>query len=161
MNEALGEKLTWSIYANPNQLWVKVMRAKYLDSMEDHRILMIRNPPKGSAVWNFIVSCRKVLIDHLTWHIGNGRLAKFWDDCSATYPAVKDMVDLSDIKTQLCRIWADWVRDYMEVKYGGVREEWIWKDLSTMGLIEAQQILLKHILDQRNIFVTKEQDRVV
>lgn len=61
MNEALGAKLSWSIYANPNQLWVKVMRAKYLDSMENHGIFTIKNPPRGSAIWNFIVSSRKVL----------------------------------------------------------------------------------------------------
>lgn len=156
MIESLRAKLTWSIYANPNQLWVKVMRGKYLDSMEDHIIFTIINLPKGFAIWNFIVSCRKVITNHLIWHIGNGRLVKFWDDSWVAYPAIKDTTDLSDIKTQLCRIWGDRVRDYMEVKYGAMGEEWIWKDLSVTGLTDAQQNLLKQILDQRKIFVMKE-----
>ncbi|XP_059067666.1 uncharacterized protein LOC131858444 [Cryptomeria japonica] len=43
MNIALGAKLVWSIYTNPNQMWVKVLRAKYLDYPEDHRIFTIRD----------------------------------------------------------------------------------------------------------------------
>ncbi|XP_057857844.2 uncharacterized protein LOC131066957 [Cryptomeria japonica] len=138
MNEALGAKLTWRTHDNPNQLWVKVMRDKYLGSMENHKIFTIRNQPKGSAIWNFIVSSRKVIIYHLTWHIGNGSSAKFWDDSWATYPVIKDMADFSDIKTQLCSIWGDRVRDYLEVKKGSLAKDWCWKDLSNMGLSENQ-----------------------
>lgn len=55
LNEALGVKLVWNIYANLELLWVKILKAKYLDSNEEQRIFTICNPPKGSAIWNFIV----------------------------------------------------------------------------------------------------------
>lgn len=50
MNEAMGAKLVWSIYNNPTQLWVQILREKYLDNMEDHKIFTILNPPRGSTI---------------------------------------------------------------------------------------------------------------
>lgn len=41
MNEALGAKLVWSIYSNLELLWVKIMKAIYLDLAYDDRILTI------------------------------------------------------------------------------------------------------------------------
>lgn len=35
-NKAMGEKLVWSIYSNMNHLRVRIMKAKYLDSQENH-----------------------------------------------------------------------------------------------------------------------------
>lgn len=55
-NVSLRAKLVWNLYTNLNQMWVKVLRAKYLDSLDDHRIFTISNTPKGSAIWNLIVS---------------------------------------------------------------------------------------------------------
>lgn len=77
MNEALGAKLVRSIYSQPFQLWVKILKAKYLDSMDGCRIFTIHDPPKGSAIWNFIISRRKVIVDHITWQVGTRSNAKF------------------------------------------------------------------------------------
>ena len=38
------------------------------------------NPPRGSLVWKFLVSCRNVITYHLIWKIGNGAKAKLWVD---------------------------------------------------------------------------------
>ncbi|XP_057863868.1 uncharacterized mitochondrial protein AtMg00310-like [Cryptomeria japonica] len=127
MNYALGAKLVWNIYSNPHQMWVKVLRTKYLDSAEDHRIVTIRNPSKGSAIWNFILECRKVVTDHLTWQVGNGAEAKLWEDSWAGHPALKDLEDFTETKEVLVQL----VRDYMYSSEGVLGVEWLWKDLST------------------------------
>lgn len=80
MNHALGAKLVWNIYNDLSKLWVHIVRVKYLDSTKDGGILKIRNPPKGSAVWNFILDCRNVIKDHISWNIGSSRKALFWKD---------------------------------------------------------------------------------
>ena len=41
VNKALGAKLIWDMYANPSQLWVKILRAKYLDPKEFESIFII------------------------------------------------------------------------------------------------------------------------
>ncbi|GLJ51271.1 hypothetical protein SUGI_1090530 [Cryptomeria japonica] len=79
-NKALGAKLAWKIFKNPNRLWYRVIRYKYLDSLEEERIFTTENLEKGSPVWNFIWDSRSLLTDHLSWNIGNGRKAKFWSD---------------------------------------------------------------------------------
>lgn len=50
MNEALGEKLVCNIYAQPSQLWVHILKVKYLNLMENSRIFTMRNPPSGLAI---------------------------------------------------------------------------------------------------------------
>ena len=67
MNKALGAKLIWAVYENPHLYWVRILKGKYLDSEEDHRILTIQDPPKGSVVWNFILSCREVITKYISW----------------------------------------------------------------------------------------------
>lgn len=105
MNEALGAKLVWNIYTNPDLLWVKILKEKYLDSMEDNRIFTIKNPIKGSAIWIFIVACRPVIVDHITWQIGDGLKAKFWDDSWNGYPILKDVDGSQDLRQFLIQKW--------------------------------------------------------
>ncbi|XP_059071301.1 uncharacterized protein LOC131865388 [Cryptomeria japonica] len=54
INEAMGAKLVWQMYSKLEQRWAKILQAKYLDSREKERILTVRNPPRGSALWNFL-----------------------------------------------------------------------------------------------------------
>ncbi|XP_057815844.1 uncharacterized protein LOC131029396 [Cryptomeria japonica] len=39
INEAMGAKLVWQMYSKPEQRWVRILQAKYLDSGEKERIL--------------------------------------------------------------------------------------------------------------------------
>ena len=56
----------------------KIFGGKYLDFVNPICILIVRNPPKGSTIWNFMQECRPIIIKHLSWHIGNGGKAFFW-----------------------------------------------------------------------------------
>ena len=38
MNKALGAKLIWAMYENPKLYWVRVLKGKYLDSEDSHKI---------------------------------------------------------------------------------------------------------------------------
>lgn len=66
-NTTLGVKLVWRMYQHPEKLWCKVMNAKYLDTTDLNRILIVENSPSGSVFWNFLWECRFVLTEHLTW----------------------------------------------------------------------------------------------
>ena len=73
MNKALGEKLIWAMFENSQQYWVRILKGKYMDSEEAHRILTIQDPPKGSAIWNFMLSCRQLIVKHISWCIRDGK----------------------------------------------------------------------------------------
>lgn len=79
-NKALGAKLVRKIYTKPKTKLCKLMRYKYLDSLDKEIIFTQKQLPKGSKICNFISSCRLVLIPHLSWVINNGDKALFWDD---------------------------------------------------------------------------------
>ena len=80
MNIALSAKMVWQMENEGDQMWIKILKAKYLDSNDNIRILTIQNPIRGSSIWNFILSCTHVIIDHISWVIGDGNHVKFWED---------------------------------------------------------------------------------
>lgn len=63
MNLAMGANLVWEIYSGVKKNWARLMKHKYLDSLEPKRILTINNPPRGSAIWNFILDSREFISD--------------------------------------------------------------------------------------------------
>lgn len=80
MNIALGAKLAWKMENDGDQMWIRILKAKYLDSNENTRILTIQNLIRGSSIWNFILACKHVITDHISWVIGDGNRAKFLED---------------------------------------------------------------------------------
>ena len=80
MNIAQGAKLVWKMANDEEQMWIRILKAKYLDSNENIRILTIQNLFKGSTIWNFILSCKHVIIDHILWVIVNGNREIFGKD---------------------------------------------------------------------------------
>lgn len=80
-------------------------------------------PPKGSAVWNFILDCRFVITNHISWQGGNGSKANFWEDSWNSLSVLKDNVDLHDLQNFFLQVWGDKLTDYVEMKHGiGGRE---------------------------------------
>ena len=38
------------------------------------------NSPKGSRIWNFMLKCQPIINNNLTWGVGKGNEALFWED---------------------------------------------------------------------------------
>lgn len=72
------------------------MATKYLYLNEPERIFTVANTVGGSSIWKFIWESRKILTDHLTWRIGNGRKAKFWRDSWNGEEALADVIEDQD-----------------------------------------------------------------
>ena len=115
------------------------MKGKYLDSEEAHIILTIQDPPKGSAIWNFMLSCRQLIVKHLSWRIGDGKKYFFWEDSWNGHKILDKEVANMDLKTYFKGKWGNFVADYMIEKEGPFEKEWCWKDVSNEDLIEAQK----------------------
>lgn len=102
MNTTLGAKLVWQLTNDLEQLWIRILKAKYLDSNENIRILTIQYPIRGSSIWNFILSCKHVITDHISWVIGNGNRAKFWEDSWNGNKSLDEEIGDRDMKQILC-----------------------------------------------------------
>ncbi|GLJ44326.1 hypothetical protein SUGI_0927960 [Cryptomeria japonica] len=95
-NVALGAKLVWKLFSSPNKGWSKVMIAKYIDSDELERIFTMANAAGGSLIWKFLWESQRIIIDHLSWKIENGKKAKFWRDSWNYEEALIDLLEDKD-----------------------------------------------------------------
>lgn len=78
-NEALGAKLVYHLYNEREHKWEKITYNKYLKVEDPSSIFRMKTLPNGSESWNFMVKCRH-LVGNLTWDIGQGAEALFWED---------------------------------------------------------------------------------
>lgn len=79
-NKALGAKLVWKFIKDPTATWVRVMETKYLTDGDPQNLLRSNFYPKGCRTWNFIVSCRNLIVDSFSWDIHDGSSSLFWKD---------------------------------------------------------------------------------
>ncbi|GLJ37231.1 hypothetical protein SUGI_0755140 [Cryptomeria japonica] len=59
----------------------RIIRSKYLGNRDFSSVLKEEGLPRGSKIWNNILSCRDPLSHGLRWLIGNGRKILFWEYC--------------------------------------------------------------------------------
>jgi mannosylglycoprotein endo-beta-mannosidase len=79
LNQAYIHKLAWQMVADPNKLWVQVMRAKYKCGFLSTPNITTRS--NSSNVWKAIVKAWEQVKPHLRWVINDGHGTRFWKDC--------------------------------------------------------------------------------
>ncbi|XP_059068593.1 uncharacterized protein LOC131859082 [Cryptomeria japonica] len=144
-NQALGAKLAWKMYSQPHKTWCKIMVAKYLDSTEAERIFTVANSIKGSPIWKHIWESGSILIEHLTWKIGNGGKAKFWRDSWNGDISLAEEIDkewIYEVETKVGYYVADYILE------GQKESDWIkWKSVGEWKMEKNMQ--LKDILNRK------------
>ncbi|XP_059068379.1 uncharacterized mitochondrial protein AtMg00310-like [Cryptomeria japonica] len=90
---ALGAKLVWRLFRTPHLKWARLLNQKYLNGEDPIQIFRETNPPRGSCLWNFMLDCRKIISDRLTWNLGSGDKALFWSDSWGGYKAIENLHD--------------------------------------------------------------------
>lgn len=65
------------MYKEPNMKWVKILQEKYLNNNNLTKLLKVDNPHKGSRFCNFLLSCRPVIIEYLSWDVYEGESTLF------------------------------------------------------------------------------------
>ncbi|GLJ50072.1 hypothetical protein SUGI_1064960 [Cryptomeria japonica] len=155
-NLALGAKLAWRMYEQPQKTWYKIMTAKYLDSNEVDRIFTMANSINGSPIWKFIWEFRNIITKHLTWKIGNGGKAKFWrDSWNGDISLAEEMDDpvwINEVEPLVGPFVADYILE------GQKEAEWIeWKIVGEWKMENC--IKLKDILSRKKkVIYQKEVD---
>lgn len=76
-NMALQIKLLWRIIYDPSNLWVSLIKAKYL---KEEPIWSYTSPANTSWQWTKLLSLRDTFKQGLRWQVGDGSLISFWDD---------------------------------------------------------------------------------
>ncbi|XP_059073453.1 uncharacterized protein LOC131874206 [Cryptomeria japonica] len=160
-NKALGAKLIWKLYANPQSKWASVMLAKYLRGAPSERIFTATSLPKGSPFWNFLISCREVILPHLSWVVHNGKKARFWDEFWNGHPALSTIRDWSPLPDILSDLWGPFVADYFNIVTSGPCLVAKWKDIPPLSI--NNDIILAFIeeLHKRPLLSHMKEDSLV
>lgn len=77
-----------------------------------------------------MLSYREVIIKHITWQIGDGASAKFWEDSWNGLEMLGENIRDNEMKSYFKERLGNTVKDYMTEKEGPVGREWRWKDVS-------------------------------
>ena len=72
----------------------------------------INSLPKGSECWNFMVKCRTLINKFLTWDVGSGEEALFWEDSWEGKPPLSSQMVPLTLKSRLTECWSNKVKDY-------------------------------------------------
>ncbi|XP_059070577.1 uncharacterized protein LOC131860212 [Cryptomeria japonica] len=129
----MGAKLVWQMYSKLEQRWIRILQAKYLDSREKEMILTVEDPPRGFALWNFLVSCRSLITNHLSWRIGDGRKASFWQVSWDGHPSLDSQAP-QQIVLKIGQVWGSKVRDFLSQDMPLLGQRWSWKDPRELNL---------------------------
>ena len=160
-NKALGAKLVWRLYNERDQKWAKILFNKYLNIEDPTSVFRARLLPKGSENWNFITSCRNLINRFLTWDVGNGKSAFFWEDSWDGYPPLERDQSLSTLKAKLCNCWGSKVSDYKTKVTNGHGYEWIWKSIRG---IENNPVIIQryeNLILVRKIQQSEKEDKLI
>lgn len=76
-NLALLAKLAWQMMSNPEKLWVKVLKQKYVKGGD---FLKARVSTRASWGWKSIVRGRSVVEGCMSWRVGDGKSINCWSD---------------------------------------------------------------------------------
>ncbi|XP_057860497.1 uncharacterized protein LOC131069160 [Cryptomeria japonica] len=160
-NKALGAKLIWKLYADPHSKWASIMLTKYLRGASRERIFTTTSLPKGFAFWNFLVSCRKVVLPHLSWVVHSGEKAGFWDEVWNGHPALSAIRDWSPLPGILSDLWGPLVADYFNIISSGPCLVAKWKDIPPLSIDNDLILAFVEELHKRPLVFHNKEDSLV
>ena len=88
------------------------MYDKYLNADDPFSIFRMKSLPKGSDSWNFIAKRRSLINKYLTWDVGNGEEALFWEDSWDGHPPIDNLGLPKSSKELFINLWGTEVSNY-------------------------------------------------
>jgi len=115
---------------------------------------------KGSAIWNRAWENRALVQNHSFWEIRNGNLAWFWEDNWQQEENLRSE-ELANIHIDTIKKGLRCISDYWDQS----RNNWKWRtwklpDYRGMGMLHTQAIVLKGLLDKRQILNSNLNDQL-
>ena len=71
-------KLGWRFMTNPEALWVRILKSKYVKSNLIGNNLMVRLG--CSNIWRGLCSVWELVQKGVSWNVGDGHYIRFWKD---------------------------------------------------------------------------------
>lgn len=129
--------------------WAKILYQKCLNSEDPLLLFRCKHPPKGSKSWNFMMQCPPLISKHLTWDIGNGEEALFWEDSWDGLPSPDSYNLPARIKDALTTKWGKLVSNYKHKVETNKVTSWEWKPLQDPTITKEEILAYNEFIRQR------------
>lgn len=97
-------------------------------------------------MWNFLVKCREVITQYLTWKVYKGEKELFWMDSWNGYPPLNNNKDIQNAKLILIATRGPKIKNYLD--FTSVKENIVkWRDFSNLQFPFIRKNLLQKILE--------------
>lgn len=131
-----------------------------MDLRNPLRILTTLDPPKGSAIWNFMISSREAVTKYVSWEVHSGELVHFWYESWNELPPLNQIALLSNSIPCIMNCWGSRLIDYVcgvDLFTG----KSIWKDLLDLPIDVVQKNWMQSILFKKIDNISKKHDRLI
>lgn len=160
-NEALGAKFICRLFKEREHQWAKILYNKYLNVANPLSIFRMKNLPRGSESWNFMIKCRRLVCKYLTWDVSKGNEALFWEDSWDGHPPINPRFIPKNLKDNLVNLWRSKVCNYKtKITSEGITR-WIWKPLEDMGMDSAAIKAYEKITIDMRIKQSERKDELI
>lgn len=130
------------------------MNAKYIKNEISNNFMTVNRLPKGSRIWNFIIKCRPLVADYLSWDVHEGSSCLFWEDSWGGYPSIDRLISIQSTKDWLKLYWGIYIKDYV-VHSDQDPLGWHWKTFEGLPLPHNELDLLWKTIKNRQPFFRK------
>lgn len=137
------------------------MLAKYLRGAPRERIFTASSLPKGSTFWKFLVSCRSVILPHLSWVVHYGKKTQFWDEVWNGHLVLFSIWDWSPLSDILSGLWGVFVADYADIDSSGPYLVSRWKSIAFLPIDNNLGVSFKEELQKISLVFQDKEDILV
>lgn len=108
-----------------------------------------------------MLKCRQLICKFLSWDVGKGDEALFWEDSWDGYPPLDQSCILVDLKDTLINMWGNKVCDYKTLVYVDGTPKWVWKSLEGLGMETDLVKVYQKLLEDRRIKPSDKKDELI
>ena len=166
MNECLLVKWIWKIFQEPDELWFKILKAKYM--VENG--FFASKVTRGSQFWKGLHKGKHLFKWGSVFKVGNGKHCKFWDDCWLNNVPLKLLYDdlYKMAREPACFVadcWEDgaWVIDFKRCLSIQEYDRWLGllENLNDIALTDNKADSVIWDLDNKQQYSTKSLYRFI
>jgi hypothetical protein len=159
MNDCLLVKWIWKIFQEPDTLWFRILKAKYLDGCS-----FFSSKVKGSSqFWQGLHKIKHLFKWGAAFKVGNGGNCRFWEDCwllnvplKIAYDDLYKMAREPYVSVADCFDGGEWFVDFKRPLSVSEFGNWniLLNHLQTIPLNDSRDSV-RWELDQKGLFNTK------
>jgi len=166
MNESLLVKWIWKIHLQPDDLWYKILKAKYLGDNG----FFDSTGAGGSQFWKGLHKVKHLFKWGASFTIGNGKLCRFWEDCwlhevplKILYGDLYQLVRDPNVFVNECWNNGSWFVDFKRCLSAYDYDRWLGllNMLNDCALTDNRADVVHWALDKKKQFTTKSLYRLL